>query len=279
MNILSDVSETAIVTLKSRVQEAERENPVIHDDMAAECLEKIRSLLPRETAERLIDQKLSSSLTRHVALRARKYDAETTAFMEQYPDGLVVSLGCGFDTRYWRVVNKSWKYVEVDLPAVIEAKKEILKNKIEYLMIGCSVLEDRWIKKIAAIQNQKVLFLAEGLLMYLPQKKVEEVFRKIAETFSESRIVFEVVNKKQSQGMWKKLVELKMKRSMGSTAGSSYQFGVTDAREIETYGRNIQVLEEWSYFEDKDIEPKILGKFKNWKLMSRTQWTIKAKIG
>jgi len=30
-------------------------------------------------------------------------------------------------------------------------------------MIGCSVLEEKWIKEILAIQNENVLFLAEGL--------------------------------------------------------------------------------------------------------------------
>jgi len=176
-------------------------------------------------------------------------------------------------------VNKPWKYVEIDLPPVIAAKNEILKDKIDYLTIGCSVLEESWIEKVAAIQDKQVLFLAEGLLMYLPQEQVEDLFRKLSETFSESMIVFEVVNKKQTQGLWKKIVELKMKQSTRTTAGSSYAFGVYDASEIETFGRNIQVIEEWSYFEDEDIEPKILGKFKNMKLMSRTQWTVKAKIG
>jgi len=279
MNILSDVSETAIITLRARTIESQKHNPVIRDDVSSICLEKIRLLLPEETRKRLLGRKMSSTLSRHIALRARKYDFYAKEFLAKYPDGLVVSLGCGFDTRYWRVSDRAWKYVEVDLPNVIEAKREILQGRMEYLTIGCSVLEDQWIREILAIQNQYVLFLAEGLFMYLPQKEVEGLFRKLSESFSKSWIVFETVNKKYTQGVWKKIVESKMKRSAGTTAGSAYQFGVNNAKEIESFGKNIKLVEEWSYFEDANIEPKILWYFRNIRLLTRTQWTIKATIG
>jgi len=279
MNILSDVSETAIITLRARTIESQKHNPVIRDDVSSICLEKIGLLLPEETRRRLLDGKMSSALSRHIALRARKYDSCAKEFLAKYPDGLVVSLGCGFDTRYWRISDRAWKYVEVDLPNVIEAKREILQGRMEYLTIGGSVLEDQWIRDILAIQNQHVLFLAEGLFMYLPQKEVEGLFKKLSESFSKSCIVFETVNKKYTQGLWKKMVESKMKRSAGTTAGSSYQFGVNNAKEIESFGKNIKLVEEWSYFEDTEIEPKILWYFRNLRLFTRTQWTIKATIG
>lgn len=279
MSILSVVSETAITTLKSRAIESQKDTPVIHDNVSSECLEKIGLLLPIEAQKRLLDRKLPSTLTRHIALRARKYDLYTKEFIAKYPDGLVVSLGCGFDTRYWRVSDSAWKYVEIDLPNVIEAKREILKDRMKYLAIGCSVLEDKWINEILAIQNKNVLFLAEGLFMYLPQQEVESLFKKLSESFSKSSIVFETVNKKYTKGLWKKMVESKMKRSAGTKAGSSYEFGVNNAKEIESFGENINLVEEWSYFEDVDIEPKILWYFRNLRFLTRTQWTIKATIG
>jgi len=191
----------------------------------------------------------------------------------------VVSLGCGFDTRYWRVSDKAWKYVEVDLPEVIEAKQKVLGDRLTYRMIGCSVLEDGWLEEIRSLQDENILFLAEGLLMYLPPAEVVGLFNKLSRSFSKSEIVFEVVNKRYTQGFWKKSVESKMKRSLGSEAGASYQFGVRKAREVEAFGPAIKVVEEWSYFEDEDIRPKFLRLFRHFKLLTRTQWTIKATIG
>lgn len=279
MDILSTVSETALITLKARVLESKKKKPVIEDNVGLECLNKLRLLLPIEVRNRILDRKLPSTLTRYIALRARKYDSYTKSFIEEIPNGLVVSLGSGFDTRYWRVSAKAWKYVEIDLPEVIEAKKMALGDAATFTMIGCSVLEERWIEEILSMQKEKILFLAEGLFMYLPGKEVIRIFNKLSESFSKSQIVFEVVKEKYTNGIWKKIVESKMKRYFGTNAGSLYQFGVRKAKDIEPYGKNIKVVEEWSYFDDDDIAPKFLKLFRNLKFISRTLWTVRAMIG
>jgi len=277
-NFLNTVSETALITLRARVLESEKENPVIQDCVGVEFINRLRTSLPVETWNRIFKRKLPFVLTRHIALRARKYDLYTRTFLDQNPSGLVVSLGCGFDTRYWRISTKSWRYIEVDLPEVVEIKKYISSDNLPYLMIASSAEEDKWINEILAIQNRNVLLLAEGLFMYLPQHEVENIFTKLSESFSNSWIVFEVVNKKYTKGIWKKIVAAKMRHALGTDAGSSYDFGIYDARDIESYGNNIKVTEEWSYLEDDDIKPAFLKLFKNIKLVSRTQWTVKAKI-
>jgi methyltransferase (TIGR00027 family) len=289
MDVLSDVSETALITLRARVIETRKEEPLIRDDVGVELLEGIRPLLPAETGHRIMDRRLSPVLTRYIALRARKYDRYARHFIEGNADGLVVSLGCGFDTRYWRVSQEPWNYVEIDLPEVIAAKKKVLADiaphrmgphsMTPYPMIGCSVLEERWVDDIRTMQAEDVLFLAEGLFMYLPKPDVVRIFESLSESFSRSHIVFEAANERYTQGIWKKLVESKFRRSVGSGAGSSYQFGIRDAKDVEAYGQHIKVVEEWSYYEEEDLRPRVLKLFRNFKLMSRTQWTVKATIG
>jgi methyltransferase (TIGR00027 family) len=284
MDVLSDVSETALLTLRARAIETKKEEPLIRDDAGVELLDRIGPLLPAETRQRIMDRKLSPVLTRYIALRARKYDSYARSFITENADGLVVSLGCGFDTRYWRVSQDPWRYIEIDLPEVIAAKQKVLAD-VEphsmkpYPMIGCSVLEERWVKEIRSIPAEDVLFLAEGLFMYLPKPEVVRVFGRLSESFSRSHIVFEVVNERYTKGIWKKLVESRMRRSGGTEAGSSYQFGVRDAKDVEAYGQHIRVVEEWSFYEEKDIRPRVLALFRNFKLMTRTQWTVKATIG
>jgi methyltransferase (TIGR00027 family) len=289
MDVLSDVSETALITLRARAIETKKEEPLIRDDAGVELLGRIEPLLPADVRQRVMDRKLSPVLTRYIALRARKYDSYARSFIKENADGLVVSLGCGFDTRYWRVSEEPWRYVEIDLPEVIAAKRKVLTDVKPhstgphrmgpYPMIGCSVLEERWVKEIRSMQAEDVLFLAEGLFMYLPKPEVVRVFDRLSEAFFRSHIVFEVVNERYTQGIWKKLVESKMRRSGGTEAGSSYQFGVRDARDVEVYGQHIKVVEEWSYYEEKDLRPRVLALLRNFKLMTRTQWTVKATIG
>ena len=276
--IMDEVSETALITLLSRVIESGKPNPVIHDPVGVECFKRLETILTFDQSERLIKKKLPVSLTKYIALRARKYDNYTRAFMNENPGSLAVNLGCGFDTRYWRVCDREWRYIEIDLPGVIKLKKQLLGDIISYDLVGTSVLENEWIEKVRSLQSDKVLFLAEGLFMYLPRDGVVNLFKRLSDTFTGSQIVFETVHEKYTRGIWKKMVEGKMRRRVRSSAGSYYQFGVRNATEIEGFGHNIRVVEEWSYFEDADIKPSIFRLFRHFKALSRTQWTIRALL-
>jgi methyltransferase (TIGR00027 family) len=274
---LSTVSETALLTLKSRIIESEKEHPLLIDPRGKEILDKLQERIPEETWERLLNRKFSPTLTRYIALRARKYDAYANEFLRER-NGLVVSLGCGFDTRYWRIAPKDPNYMEVDLPEVIKLKQELVGADPGYQMIASSVLDHRWIFDTAAIQKNNVLFLAEGLFMYLPETEVKALIRKLATSFHNSQLVFETVHRKYTRGLRKKMVELKMKRNAGTAAGSAYTYGLRRAEDMEPYADNLKVSEEWSYFEEPDLKPKSMQYLKHVKAFSRTQWTIKANI-
>jgi len=275
---LNTVSETALITLKSRAVETLKESPFIADPHSLELIDRLRSMGLSAVQQKHLERKPPVTLSSYIALRARKYDAHARTFLREHPDGLVISLGAGFDTRFWRISAEADNYIEVDLPEVVSVKKEVLGTKLVYELIGCSVLEDTWMEHLAARQKENILFLAEGLLMYLPEKKVIELFQKLASNFKNSQLVFEVVNRKYTRGFRKKMVESKMKRRGGSAAGASYSYGITQGKDIEAYADNLKVLEEWSYFEAPDLRPGLLRFLRHFTSFSRTQWTVRAKI-
>ncbi|MGA1873910.1 MAG: class I SAM-dependent methyltransferase [Thermoplasmatota archaeon] len=277
--ILSDVSETALLTLKARVVESDKKDPVITDAKGKELLDKLGPAIPPEMRDRLLKRKMRASLTSYIAIRARKYDDYTMEFLERNPEGIVVSLGCGFDTRYWRAVGEPGRYFELDLPSVIELKMKLMGDEIPYEMIGASVLDEEWLDRISSVRNDRVLFLAEGLVMYLKPDDVKDLLGRISGRFSKSEMVTEVVTEKYTRGMWKRIVERKMRRGGGTTAGSSYDFGVRTGKDLESMGKDIRVLEEWSYFEDEDIRPRILRVLGHLRMFSRSQWTVRLRIG
>jgi len=190
----------------------------------------------------------------------------------------VINLGCGFDTRYWRINNEKCEYIELDLPEVITIKKEILKEHLSYELFGCSVLDTSWIDKVVTKTNRNIILIAEGLFMYLQKYDVINLFKKISNSFYHSQIVLEVVTEKYTSGLWKKIVEMKIKRILGLDAGSSYNFGVGQSSEIESYGNGIKIIDEWSYLDDDDIRPKVLKYFRQFKSFTRTQWTVTASL-
>ncbi len=271
---LSDVSKTAIASLRSHVMESRRKNPLITDPMAEYCLERFSALMPDAAGEEIFTRKLSRRLTIHFAIRARKYDSIADEFIKKNPHCTVVNLGCGFDTRYWRIDRRGCRYLELDLPEVVGIKRELLGDKLEYEIIGCSVLDPAWIRTVTEAGNRNVLLMAEGLFMYLDKADVVNLFRLFSESFRRSQIALEVVTEKYTSGIWKKIVTAKIKQQLGLEAGSSYNFGIKNAAEIETYGAGIKITGEWSYVEDPDIRPRILKHLG----ISRTQWTVLADI-
>jgi len=272
------VSETALLTLRSRVIEAGKKNPILPDPVGKECLEKLVDILPSDIIKRIMERKLSPVLTRHLALRARKYDQLCLEFLSTHPDGLIVNLGCGFDTRFWRLGIEESQYLELDLPEVIQLKKKILGEKITFRTMEGSVLEKEWIHSVKSVQTSKVLFLAEGLFMYFTPDQSIKTLKNIAGSFQNSRLVVEVVHEKYTRGIRKKMVEQKMRRRAGSTAGDYFLFGINKAEELETFHQDFRIHEEWSFFEDKDLKPGFLKLFKYVKSVSKTQYTVIADI-
>ncbi|MBN1464157.1 class I SAM-dependent methyltransferase [candidate division KSB1 bacterium] len=271
---LTDVAKTSIITLRSHVIESQKDEPLIADPMAEYALHQLAAYAAKDGGEQVLDRQLSAALTNHLAIRARKYDAIANDFIARHPGCTVVNLGCGFDTRYWRLDHRQCIYIELDLPEVIEIKKEILGDKIDYELIGRSVLDLSWIEQVTQKTARTILFIAEGLLMYLPRDGVIRLFKTVAESVHDSQIVLEVVTEKYTRGFWKKIIILKMKKELGLDSGSSYQFGVKKARELEAFAGGIKVVDEWSYVEDPDMRPRLfkyLG-------FSRTQWTVMATI-
>ena len=43
-----------------------------------------------------------------------------------HPDAAVVSVGCGLETTYWRCDNGRALWFELDLPEVIDVRRELL---------------------------------------------------------------------------------------------------------------------------------------------------------
>jgi methyltransferase (TIGR00027 family) len=278
--VIGDVSETAILTLKSRIIESEKEYPIISDPVGKKLLGGLEPFLSQDIKNRILGKKgLSRALTSYIALRADKYDSYVREFLKHHPNGIIVSLGCGFDTRYWRAVNDPRRYFELDLPEVIDLKRKALGGKFPYTMISGSVLDFEWMDRISSIQNEEILFIAEGLLMYLEPEKVRELIGKISDEFSNSQMVAEVVDEKYTRGFWKKITESKMKRRAGTSAGSSFNFGIRKADDFKEFGNGIEVIEEWSFMEDKRVKPIILRFFRHFKTFTRSQWTVRLSIG
>lgn len=62
------------------------------------------------------------------AMRVRQFDTFARAFLAGNPGGLVVDIGCGLDTCFDRLDDGQMAWLGVDLPEVIEPRREVLPD-------------------------------------------------------------------------------------------------------------------------------------------------------
>jgi O-methyltransferase involved in polyketide biosynthesis len=241
---LSEVSQSAILVLTCRAIESEKKNTVLNDPMAVLCLERLMSISSEEENNRIIKWKkmyagINARDAKARALTARSFDRITNLFISKYPGCTVINLACGLDTRYWRIENENCKYIELDLPEMIELKKEILKDHLDYELIGCSVLDTSWIDKVTSNGNSGFLLLAEGLFYYLPRQDVIGNLQVMAQRFYRSQLVLDMAPEKFTKGLWKRLMQLEA-RVWGLDV--SFVFGMNNPRDIESYANGFKVI-------------------------------------
>ena len=244
---LSQVSRTAILLLICRAVEAQKDPPEFDDPMAVLCLERLVSLASPEERQWMIRKKRSyegfhGRDARAGVRRNRAFDHAADRFILNHPGCTVVNLACGFDTRFWRMANKSCNYVELDLPEVIRLKKEILKEELSYQVIGSSVLDTSWIDTVTAKGNADVLLIAEGLFMYFPKPEVIRLFKEFGERFTRSQLVLDMVPEQWTKGVMKHLLRLHSRIDMGLDI--TYLSGIRDAHELEAYGKGLKVIDQ-----------------------------------
>jgi methyltransferase (TIGR00027 family) len=283
---LSDVANTALLTAFCRALENRRPQPLLEDRPITAIVDRLAPILarsPHKLHRRLAAGKLRDDMIVHIALRARQYDAYARDFLARHPDGWIVNLGCGLDTRFWRIDEpgkRAIRLFDLDLPEMIALKREFVGETDRYRMIASSALDRGWMDRVAEeAAGAPLLFLAEGLFMYLPQAEVEALVVALHDRFSGSELVFETVNRRWLRPAMRWMVRVKMRLELGLGPDTEYRFGIADGREPEAWSPGIRLLEEWVYL-DVD-EPRIgaIRRLRGLDVMRRTQWTVRYALG
>lgn len=213
----------------------------------------------------------------HIALRTKKYDDIARNFLHAHPQGVVVNLGCGLDPRFYRIDNGSVRFFDLDHPAMVSIKRRLLEENKRYMLIGQSILDFSWMDAVKDI-SKATLFLAEGILMYLPEAQVKKLVLSLQTHFPGSELVCELTRKIWVEGFFGKLVALKMQHRTKIGGTAKFKFGVTDARELETWRNGIELLEKWFYMDDNHPKLGWIRVFRRFRLFRNTQFTAHYRL-
>ena len=150
-------------------------------------------------AWRLLERATHPGIVRHWMMRKRWIESRVRAAIADGASQLVV-LGAGFDTLGVRLASErpDLRVVEIDHPATMAVKRSVVERKLASggpIMVAADFSRDDGNQSVlppgAIDRSLSTVFLAEGLLMYLPEARVRSLLGELATaTERASRLVF-----------------------------------------------------------------------------------------
>ena len=280
-NSLSDVSATSLITLYARALESQSAEPLLNDPKAVEITQQLNPELAKSNDkfyQNLANGKVDKKMVVHIALRAKRYDQYARDFLQQSPNGIVVNIGCGLDTRFFRIDDGKAEVYDLDFPAVIALKKNFLAENERYRFISSSALNFEWMEPLAQFKDRPFMFLAEGVFMYLQPDEVKSLVLTLQSKFPGSELVCEMFNSFWLRKSFKWMMDVKLQRELHLGKEATFNFGIKDARDLEQWHDGIKVLDEWSYVDEPEKKIGVLRYFKYINLLRKTQWTVHYKL-
>ncbi len=168
---ITHVSDTALMVAACRALETELEDAFVRDPFAAR--------LAGERGLAILHALPHSAMMRFgIAIRTRFLDELLLEALAGYSITTVLSVGCGLDTRPWRLgLSSELRWIEIDFADMLDYKDRLMSGETprcrrEGLIVDLNDPAQRRTIYEAA-RPGSTLMITEGVLMYLPAATVD----------------------------------------------------------------------------------------------------------
>jgi O-methyltransferase involved in polyketide biosynthesis len=236
---LTPVERTAFVTQYARALDSRWPTPILGDTLADDIVAKI------DYDFEAIG--VPSSAVRQTALRAKLLDDRVRRFASDHPDAVVVDLGAGLGTAMLRVAPPSTvDWYSVDLPNVIALRDELVPADAHTHSVAASLADDNWADQIPS--DRPTMLIADGLLAFLPESVIVNLFRRIPEYFGSGEVAM------NDYGRVGRLNIAAMKIGFSAVGNQWAYRGFADAHVPESWSPRLRLVEETSLSHAPEID-------------------------
>ncbi len=232
-NKLTNVPETMLITLWAKAEEAKRTDALLHDEKAAEIIQKINY-----DFSKFKKAKFSQA---GCCIRANLIDQEAREFFSQHPDAVVIQLGAGIDARYERLHRPAiTHWYDLDLEEAVALRKKFLSESKRNTYIPSSMFDYDWIDSVNS-HGKPVLIIVEGVLMYFEPEQVQAFFDELCHRFDNATVLFDMLafalvgHSKYNDSV----------RKMGKNKDVEFRWSLLDTKEMETWNPKIKIEKEY----------------------------------
>ena len=226
--------ETMLMTLSGRAIQSQWKDPILRDPWAEEAM-------------RHIDYDLSKQLTgvaswsmwkdigpTIIASRAATFDLLTSRFLADHPDTTVIQVGCGMDSRIFRIDPPAGaQWFDVDFPDVIDLRRQLFPERDAYHQIGAPLDDLHWLDAVP--RDRPGLLVAEGVLHYLSETEVKGLLNAVVAHFPSGQMIFDICNS---------FIVKRAGSNVGGT-GATYKWGLDDPQDIKRLEPKLELIKEF----------------------------------
>ena len=229
---LEDVNETLFYPLVAKYLETNTKDGILYDAKSVEIITSLNYDITKA--------KVSRTAGLGICLRTVIIDSIVKKFIETHPDGTIVNLGCGLDTRFSRLDNEKIHWFDLDLPDTISLRRRFFTETERNCFIAKSVLDFSWVKDIPP--GNSTLFIAEGLSYYFTESENKALVSTIKQNYSGAEYVFDTLHPFFLQSYKRK----KSDEHLSNKLAALLKWGVKSGRELESWFDGVHCVEEWS---------------------------------
>lgn len=128
--------------------------------------------------------------------RAYQCDQFIKPYLVKHPKTVVIDLGCGLETSFYRVDNGELTWVDIDLPEVISLKERLLPKPDRVHYLGQSIFDYSWIEYVKTL-GDNFIFISAGVLIYFDNDTVQSLLKQIDKSFPNSAIIFDFLSSRR----------------------------------------------------------------------------------
>ncbi len=225
----TEEKETLLITLYCKAMQSQSKNPILQDAWAEDAVSRIEYDFSK--------LKVGLYRSQWIAIRSKKFDMITSKYLSENPDSTVLHLGCGMDSRIFRVnppVCAHW--YDLDYPEVIELRRRLYRDRAGYDMIGSSLADLDWLNNLP--KDRPAIIIAEGVTMYLTEEIMKRLLNRLTDWFPHGEIAFDTL----SRGFIKWLGK---NASNARATGATFGWGINDPQDVKSIEPRLDVVMEF----------------------------------
>ncbi len=231
---LEGVEKTMLLTLFAKAKYSQQKNHKFYDSKAIEVISKIDydfSIADKDKFMQL------GTIARTILL-----DEMVGDYINAHPDCTIVNIASGMDTRFNRLDNGKINWYNVDLENSANYRLKYIEDTDRVKTLAFSAMDPSWAQQISI--RKDVLFIIEGLTMYLKQSDVEDIINIIDDNFDRCTVFMEIMPPISVENTKEESIE---------DADAKFIWSVEKGRELTKFNHNFKWIKDVNLFDGVNV--------------------------